>query len=108
MIKPGQTYTIPETKDVYLAGELPQGGLFLRDLNRSRIWAPVGTRLTVGYAEGYLVQDETLAHFGYDIEGRQEKPWDHPQPTGLKIADLKPCGVETKVIELWRYSPSLG
>ena len=110
MINPGQPYTLPGADTVYLAEEMPKRGLFLRDLNQSRewpSWTRSGTRITVGHVEGYLIQGNILSHFGYDIVASEQIPWDDPQPTGLKVADLRPCGAETKVIELWRFSPAL-
>ena len=110
VLNPGQTYALPGAKTVYLAEEMPKRGLFLRDLNQSRewpSWTKHGLRITVGHIEGYLIQGNILAHFGYDIVASEQVPWSDPQPTAYKVADLRPCGVGTKVIELWRFSPAL-
>ncbi len=38
MFEPGRTYTLPDQGSVYVAELLPDGQLFLRDLNRGQFW----------------------------------------------------------------------
>lgn len=54
MIEVDRTYTLPGAETVYLAETLPDGSLFLRDLNRSYFWRCVRD-YRQGWLEGYLV-----------------------------------------------------
>lgn len=105
VIELSRTYTLPGARDVYQAQELPQRGLFLRDLNRSRVWMPLQSAARYGYAEGFLVEGGALVHFGFDIVAGHDLPWGKPQPTDRRVSDLTPCRVEVIVIDMIKWNP---
>ncbi len=105
----GQTYTL-NGEDVYRVTETPRGLIFLKNLNRSSTWKKQGSGIRQGYAEGFLVDGRTLDPFGYDIDGGElidwkDTTWGCAGKTGFLVDDLRPCEVETAVVDMGEGSP---
>lgn len=87
-----QTYTLPGHGCIYVAETLPDGRLFLRDLNRSYFWH-CGRGSRQGWAEGFLGTGAG------EQRGRgSEGPGHAMEPYWYEVADGAPPMLERVVV----------
>ncbi len=113
MFEPGRTYTLPDQGSVYVAELLPDGQLFLRDLNRGQFWR-CGGGSKQGWAEGYLgspsvgSDPSTGSGQGGVMEPYQYEVADGAVPVlapmlergGRLEREFARCGVERRVVSV--------
>lgn len=107
LIKAGLTYILSGCGGAYISQLLPDGRLFLRDMNRSRFWQDGGGSRQ-GWAEGFLWRGEgergrggALVPYEYEVaDGRppvlREIEGGIPRSVGAFVR----CGIKRRVVAI--------
>ena len=102
MLEPSRTYTLPDQGSVYVAELLPDGRLFLRDLNRGQFWR-CGGDSKQGWAEGYLGsgQGGVMEPYRYEVADGAAPVLEPMLERGGRLErEFARCGVERRVVSV--------
>lgn len=107
MLESSRTYTLPDQGGIYVAETLPDGRLFLRDLNRSQFWR-CGGGSRQGWAEGYLGRPSTgsgregvMDPYRYDVADGGPPVLERMLERGVRLAEeFVRCGAERRVVSV--------
>lgn len=116
MLKPRRTYILPDQGGIYVAETLPDGRLFLRDLNRSQFWH-CGGGSRQGWAEGYLSgadpstgsgqasagsgREGVMEPYRYEVADGGAPVLERMLEGGMRLKrEFVRCGVERRVVSV--------